>query len=130
MTPKTKKSQSQETQQPSSNQTSVVLNEWKNLIKSNVSPVTLMANMIKYPVITEKTYLAMFKHRQYTFDVDPKLTKPQIKALIENLFNVSIIGINTHLPPRQKVRVGTIYGFRPRYKRVIVTLKEGETINF
>jgi large subunit ribosomal protein L23 len=117
-------------QQESLNQSPAVLNEWKNLLKSSVSPVTLMANMVKHPVITEKTYLAMFKHRQYTFDVDPKLTKPQIKSLIENLFNVNIIGINTHRPPRQKVRVGTMYGFRPCYKRVIITLKEGQSISF
>lgn len=112
------------------NVTNEVLNDWKTLMKSNVSPVTMVADLIKYPVITEKTYLAMFKHRQYTFDVDIRLTKTQIKTLIENMFNVTIIGINTHLPPRQKVRVGTVYGYRPRYKRVILTLKEGQSINF
>lgn len=106
------------------------LNDWKNIMKSNFSPVTMMADLIKYPVVTEKTYLAMFKNRQYTFDVDIRLTKPQIKNLFENLFQVNVIGINTHRPPRKQVRVGTIYGYRSRYKRVILTLKEGQSINF
>nr|AMN09103.1 ribosomal protein L23 [Rotundella rotunda] len=87
-----------------------------------------IADLIKYPVNTEKSYLAMFKNRQYTFDVDVRLTKPQIKKLFENLFEVNIIGMNTHRPPRQKVRVGTAVGYRPTFKRVILTLKEGQSI--
>nr|YP_009238186.1 ribosomal protein L23 [Chromochloris zofingiensis]AMO01064.1 ribosomal protein L23 [Chromochloris zofingiensis] len=90
----------------------------------------MLVDFIKYPVITEKSYLAMFKHQQYTFDVDVRLTKPQIKRLFENLFEVTIIGINTHRPPRQKVRVGVASGYKTQYKRVILTLKEGQTINF
>lgn len=87
-------------------------------------------NLVKYPVITEKTYIALFKSRQYTFDVDARLNKTQIKKLFENLFNVDVIGINTHIPPRKKVRVGAAQGFRPRYKRAILTLKEGQSINY
>lgn len=87
-------------------------------------------NLVKYPVITEKTYIALFKNRQYTFDVDARLNKTQIKKLFENLFNVDVIGINTHIPPRKKVRVGMAQGFRPRYKRAILTLKEGQSINY
>lgn len=94
------------------------------------SSVEMNFDLIKYPVITEKTYLAMFKHRQYTFDVSLNLTKPQIKMLFEKLFNVNIIAINTHRPPRQRVRVGMKMGYRPRYKRVILTLKEGQSISF
>lgn len=94
------------------------------------SAVDMNLGLIKYPVITEKTYLAMFKHRQYTFDVALNLTKPQIKMLFEKLFNVNIVAINTHCPPRQRVRVGMRMGYRPRYKRVILTLKEGQSINF
>lgn len=94
------------------------------------SSVEMNFDLIKYPVITEKTYLAMFKHRQYTFDVSLNLTKPQIKMLFEKLFNVNIIAINTHCPPRQRVRVGMKTGYRPRYKRVILTLKEGQSIRF
>ena len=92
--------------------------------------VTNSINLVKYPVITEKTYIALAKNRQYTFDVDVRLNKKEMKKLFENLFNVVVIGVNTHIPPRKKVRVGTAQGFRPRYKRAIFTLKEGQSINY
>lgn len=105
-------------------------NHWRELLKSHFSPVNMMADFIKYPVTTEKSYLAMFKNKQYTFDVDLRLTKPQIKKLFENLFGVNVISINTHRPPRKKVRAGLSAGYRPAYKRVILTLKEGQSIQF
>nr|QIA46819.1 ribosomal protein L23 [Pandorina morum] len=89
-----------------------------------------MVDLVKYPIITQKTYIALFKNRQYTFDVDLRLTKPQIKKLFETLFNVNVISVNTHIPPRQKIRVGFAQGFRPQYKRAIITLKEGQFIDF
>lgn len=92
--------------------------------------ITNTIDLVKYPVITEKTYIALFKNRQYTFDVDVRLNKTQIKKLFGNLFNVDVIAINTHIPPRKKIRVGIAKGFRPRYKRAIITLKEGQSINY
>ena len=103
---------------------------WLELMEKNFSPLNMMVDLVKYPVITEKSFIALFKNRQYTFDVDVRLTKPQIKQLFENLFAINVIGINTHRPPRKKVRVGMAQGYRPRYKRVILTLKEGQSIEF
>lgn len=111
-------------------QTNLNLTKWRSVMNSHWSPVAMNLDLIKYPVITEKTYLAMFKNRQYTFDVALNLTKPQIKILFEKLFGVNIIAINTHRPPRQRVRVGMKTGYRPCYKRVILTLKEGQSITF
>lgn len=65
---------------------------------------------------------------QFTFDVAPKATKPSIKAAIELLFNVKVTAVNTHNPPRKKRRVGKFIGFKPRYKRAIVTLQDGEVL--
>nr|ALO21516.1 ribosomal protein L23 [Lobochlamys culleus] len=109
-------------------QNSATFARYKNLISTN--SVNSMADLIKYPVITQKTYFGLVKNRQYTFDVDPRLTKPQIKKLFEKLFNVTIISINTHIPPRHKLRVGFSQGYRPLYKRIIITLKEEQFINF
>lgn len=103
---------------------------WREFLKSNFSPDKKIADLIKYPVTTEKSYLAMFQNKQYTFDVDVRLTKPQIKKLFETLFGVNIIGMNTHRPPRQKVRTGMSTGYKPAYKRVIFTLKEGQSLQF
>nr|UZA61400.1 ribosomal protein L23 [Chlorogonium euchlorum] len=89
-----------------------------------------LIDLVKYPVITEKTYLALYKNRQYTFDVDKRLTKTQIKKLFESLFNVDVVAVNTHIPPRRKLRVGMAQGFRPSFKRAIITVKEGQSINY
>nr|YP_009364051.1 ribosomal protein L23 [Pediastrum duplex]AQU64449.1 ribosomal protein L23 [Pediastrum duplex] len=106
------------------------ISKWRETIQSNLSPEKLKLNFIKYPVRTEKAFTAMFKNQQYTFDVDPRLTKSQIKKLFEDLFQVNIVSINTHIPPRKKVRVGTVQGYRPRLKRVIFTLKKDQSIQF
>lgn len=92
--------------------------------------VKTLVDLVKYPVITQKTYIALYTNSQYTFDVDARLTKPQIKKLFETLFNVDVVAVNTHIPPRKKIRVGLAQGFRPRYKRAIITLKQGQSINY
>jgi large subunit ribosomal protein L23 len=94
------------------------------------SAMTTLVDLVKYPVITEKSYVKLFLSRQYTFDVDIRLTKPQLKVLFERLFNVQVISLNTHIPPRKKLRVGRSIGRRPQYKRVILTLKKGQSLNF
>lgn len=102
--------------------------KWQEFMGSTT--LNTMIDLVKYPVITEKTYVSLFKNRQYTFDVDKRLTKPQIKKLFESLFNINVTAINTHIPPRKKIRVGMAQGYRPTYKRAIITLKEGQSINF
>jgi large subunit ribosomal protein L23 len=102
--------------------------KWIEFLETNNTQT--MIDLVKYPVITEKTYLSLYKNRQYTFDIDKRLTKTQIKKLFSNLFNVSVIAVNTHIPPRKQIRVGVAQGFRPTYKRAIITLKEGDSINY
>ena len=96
----------------------------------NSSRVLYGIDLIKYTVLTEKTYLSLYNKRQYTFDVDKSMTKKQIKELVSKIFNVDIISINTHVPPRRKIRVGLTQGYRASCKRAIVTLKKGQTIQF
>ncbi|MBE7386106.1 MAG: 50S ribosomal protein L23 [Leptolyngbya sp. SIO1E4] len=90
------------------------------------APDTL-ADLIRRPIVTEKATL-LLENNQYTFEVTPKATKPEIKAAIEELFDVKVIGVSTANPPRKKRRVGRFEGFRARYKRAIVTLAPGDTI--
>jgi len=99
-------------------------------VSMSIPSISFNIDLVKYPVITEKTYLALYKNRQYTFDIDKRLTKTQIKKLFSNLFDVNVIAVNTHIPPRQQLRVGMAQGYRPSFKRAIVTLKEGQSINF
>jgi large subunit ribosomal protein L23 len=84
-------------------------------------------DLVRRPIITEKATL-LLENNQYTFEVAPKATKPQIKAAIETLFDVKVVGISTLNPPRKQRRVGKFIGHRPLYKRAIVTLAPGNSI--
>lgn len=86
-----------------------------------------MIDLVKYPVITEKS-CRLIENNQYTFDVDARLTKPQIKKIFETLFDVNIIAVNTHLPPTRKKRLGLQQGYKSRYKRAIITIKSDQKI--
>ena len=86
-----------------------------------------LADLVRRPLITEKATL-LLENNQYTFEVVPQATKPEIKAAIEELFDVTVIGVNTINPPRKKRRVGRFAGHRPHYKRAIVTLAPENTI--
>jgi large subunit ribosomal protein L23 len=86
-----------------------------------------LADLILQPLVTEKaTYL--MEENKYVFEVKPQATKPQIKAAIESLFDVEVAKVNTMNPPRQKRRVGRFIGYKPQYKKAIVTLKEGSSL--
>lgn len=87
-----------------------------------------LASIVRRPIVTEKATL-LLENNQYTFEVSPQATKPEIKAAIESLFDVKVIGVSTHRPPRKKKRVGRFAGYRPHYKRAIVTLRDGDSIN-
>jgi large subunit ribosomal protein L23 len=87
----------------------------------------MMIDLVKRPILTEKS-VRLIENNQYTFDVDPKLTKPQIKNFIESAFKVNVVGVNTHRPPRRKKRLGMYQGAKTQYKRAIVTIKAGQTI--
>lgn len=86
-----------------------------------------LADLILKPIITEKGTIQM-ELGKYVFDVLPKATKPDIKAAIESLFDVTVTKVNTLTLPRKKRRVGRFVGYKAQYKRAIVTLKEGDSI--
>jgi len=84
--------------------------------------------IIKYPIITDKA-TRLLENNQYSFLVDRYSDKISIKAAIENLFNVKILKINTCRLPRKKKRVGKYIGWKPQYKKAVITLSEGDVIN-
>ena len=86
------------------------------------------ADIIKYPIITDKT-TRLLENNQYSFIVNPSSDKITIKAAIEYLFNVKVIKINTAHLPKKKKRIGQYVGWKSHYKKAIVTLSEGDTIN-
>ena len=101
------------------------ISRWENMFPNRFSSKELMLPLIKSFVINEKSYLNIFRNKQYTFDVSLKLNKTQIKKLFENLLQVQIIAVNTSRPPRSSRKQPRTYslGYKPRYKRVTITLK-------
>jgi len=83
---------------------------------------------IKYPIITDKA-TRLLENNKYSFIVDRHSDKVTIKATIENLFNVKVIKVNTCHLPRKKKRVGRYIGWKPKYKKAIISLAEGDVIN-
>ena len=92
-----------------------------------------MAIIIK-PVVTEKANAISEKGNRYTFKVSPEMSKSQIIALIEELYDVKVTGISTmNYDGKKKQRYtksGIIRGKVAAFKKAIVTLAEGETIDF
>jgi large subunit ribosomal protein L23 len=86
-----------------------------------------LADLVLRPIVTEKATL-LLEQNKYVFEVILKATKPEIKAAIESLFDVKVTSVNTLRPPRKKRRVGKFVGYKPQYKRAVVTLKTGDSI--
>jgi large subunit ribosomal protein L23 len=86
------------------------------------------SEIIKYPIITDKA-TRLLENNQYSFIVNLKSDKPTIKSVIEDLFNVTVLKINTCHIPRKKKRMGKYIGWKSQSKKAIVTLLEGDTIN-
>ncbi|MGN0211935.1 MAG: 50S ribosomal protein L23 [Muribaculaceae bacterium] len=89
--------------------------------------------MIK-PIVTEKANAISEKLNRYTFKVSPRANKYQIKSLVESLYGVKVTSVNTmNYEGKRKTRYtksGIINGKVAAFKKAVVTLAEGETINF
>lgn len=84
-----------------------------------------LPDLVRRPILTEKATRLM-EENKFTFEVTPQATKPEIKAAIEDLFNVKVVQVNTLRPPRKKRRVGKFLGYKSQYKKAIVTLASGD----
>ena len=80
------------------------------------------------PVITEKSSAQYQEQGEYTFEVHPEATKPQIRAAIEQLFGVKVTGVWTSNQRGKEKRLGRTAGRRPNWKKAIVKLREGDSI--
>ena len=85
--------------------------------------------VILRPVVSEKSY-ALLDVGVYTFIVDPRANKIEIRQAVESLFNVQVVKVNTlnRKGKRKRNRKSFTFGKRPDTKRAIVTLVEGQRI--
>lgn len=86
-------------------------------------------NIIKAPIITEKSTIIAEDERKYVFKVDAKANKTQIKDAVEKIFKVKVESVNTVNVHPKKKRVGRYSGMTNKYKKAIVTLVNGNKID-
>ena len=86
--------------------------------------------IIRRPMITEKSTRQKEEGRQYVFEVDRDANKIEIQSAIERLFKVKVLQVRTSNVLGKVKRLGRRYGKRADWKKAIVTLKEGDRIDF
>ena len=84
--------------------------------------------LIKGPIITEKTHSLKEAGNKLTLKVDVKANKIEIRKAVEDIFKVKVLAVNTIQMLGKKKRLGKGEGMRPSWKKAIVTLAPGEKI--
>ncbi|EPE8672773.1 50S ribosomal protein L23 [Staphylococcus pseudintermedius] len=82
-------------------------------------------DILKRPVITEKSSAAMAEDK-YTFDVDVRANKTEVKKAVEEIFEVKVGNVNIINYKPKKKRMGRYQGYTNKRRKAIVTLKEGQ----
>ncbi len=88
-----------------------------------------MKDIIKAPIVTEKSSSISSDGKKVVLKVDRKANKVQIKQAVEEAFNVKVKNVNTVSVRAKKKRVGRYEGTTKAYKKAIVTLKEGSELD-
>jgi len=84
--------------------------------------------IIRIPLVSEKSTNMRINENKYVFKVDKKANKLEIKRAIEELFKVNVEDVTTMIMHGKPKRLGRFEGRRPDWKKAIVRLKKGETI--
>jgi len=91
--------------------------------------VKFSQDVIIRPVISEKSYRLM-ENNKFTFEVDSRAKKVEIRRAIEDIFKVTVTRVNTVAARGKNRRQGWSRGRTSDWKKAIVTLKEGDRIEF
>lgn len=86
-------------------------------------------DVILEPVVSEKSYDLIEEFNTYTFEVDPRADKEEIRDAVEAIFEVSVVRVNTMNRKGKRKRHGYTMGKRKDVKRAVVTLVEGDSID-
>lgn len=93
--------------------------------------MTTIYDMLRRPLITEKTNYLNSDLHQYVFEVSPDATKRMVQEAIETIFDVKVLRVNViNMPSKRKrnMRNRRMVSRRPAYKKAIVTLAPDDTI--
>lgn len=86
-------------------------------------------DVILAPVVSEKSYDLIEHQNTYTFEVDPRANKHEIRRAVEELFDVRVVRVNTMNRQGKRKRYGYKMGKRKNVKRAVVQLAVGDTID-
>ena len=86
--------------------------------------------VIRKPLVTEKSNIGREEENIVTLAVDPRANKHEIARAVETLFDVSVLDVRTMRMPRKSRRVGKFVGRKPEWKKAMVRLAEGQSIEF
>lgn len=86
-----------------------------------------VSRVLRRPVVTEKS-TGLQESGRYVFEVDPSATKIQIRQVVEEAFDVKVIGVNTMVMKGKRKRFGPRFTQGRKWKKAIVTLAPGESI--
>jgi len=86
--------------------------------------------ILKRPLITEKSTIEKEKSNQLVFEVDRGANKVEIRRAVEQLFGVKVLGVRTLQMKGKVKRFGRVLGKRRGWKKAIVALAEGEHVEF
>ena len=93
-----------------------------------------MENIQIIPVVTEKANAITEKTNRYTFKVSPDANKHQIKDAVEKMYDVKVVGVSTRnysgKSKQRYTKSGVIKGHTVAFKKAVVTIAEGQTIDF
>jgi large subunit ribosomal protein L23 len=87
-------------------------------------------DVIRKPLVTEKSNIGRETSNVVTLAVDPRANKHEIARAVEQLFDVSVVEVRTMRMPRKTRRVGRFAGRKPEWKKALVRLAEGQSIEF
>ena len=86
-------------------------------------------DVILEPVVSEKSYDLIQDHNTYTFVVDPRTNKTEIKQAVQDIFDVRVVSVNTINRKGKRKRTGYVLGRRKDTKRALVKLAIGDSID-
>ncbi|MCF8032608.1 MAG: 50S ribosomal protein L23 [Desulfarculaceae bacterium] len=89
-----------------------------------------LREVIRRPLVTEKSTLAKELNNQLVFEVDKRATKVEIRQAVEKLFTVKVLKVSTASFVGKKKRQGRILGRRGDWKKAYVTLAPGHSVDF
>ena len=87
-------------------------------------------DVIRRPIVTEKSNIGREEQNVVTFAVAPDANKHQIRRAVEELFDVNVVEVRTMRMPRKTRRLGRFAGQKPEWKKALVRLAEGQSIEF